>query len=286
MSISSLGILHPGKMGSTIAASAKAGVPRVLWASDGRSKITAQRAAAAGLEDTGTLADLVSISDVIVSVCPPHAAEAVAREVAALGFRGLYADANAISPARARTIADIIRGGGAQFVDGGIIGGPVQRPGTTRLYLSGEGADVVAACFAGSPLETIVMEGGAGSASALKMAYAAQTKGTTALLAAILAMARHEGVEGTLFEEWERSQSGLGERALRQLEGAADRAWRWVGEMEEIAATFEAAGLPGGFHLAAADIYRRLESYADVESPPSGSILVQDLLDAGKAARH
>ena len=286
MSIAALGILHPGKMGSTIAASAKAAVPRVLWASAGRSGATAQRAAAVGLEDAGTLADLVGGSAVIVSVCPPHAAEAVAQEVAELGFRGLYADANAIAPSRARAMAGIIQRSGGQFVDGGIVGGPVQRAGTTRLYLSGDGAGQVAACFEGGPLQAIVIEGGIGSASALKMVYAAQTKGTTALLGAILAVARHEGVEQELFQEWGMSHPGLGERALRQLEGAADRAWRWVGEMEEIAATFQEAGLPGGFHLAAADVYRRLEAHADQASPPPASTLVQELLDAGKPAHR
>ena len=286
MSVSTLGILHPGKMGSTIAASAKAAVPRVVWTSAGRSSASAWRAAAAGLEDAVTVTNLVRDSDVIVSVCPPHAAESVAEEVAALGFRGLYADANAISPSRARAIAGIIQRAGGQFVDGGIVGGPVQRAGTTRLYLSGDGAGQVAACFEGGPLQAIVIGGGIGSASALKMVYAAQTKGTTALLSAILAVARHEGVEQELFQEWSMSQPWLGERALRQLEGAADRAWRWVGEMEEIAATFEEAGLPGGFHLAAADVYRRLEAHADEASAPPASTLVQEILDAGAPAHH
>lgn len=286
MSISTLGILHPGKMGSTIAASAKVGIPRVVWASAGRSSASAQRAAAAGLEDAVTVTDLVRASDVIVSMCPPHAAESVAEEVAALGFRGLYADANAISPSRARAIAGIVQRAGGQFVDGGIVGEPVQRAGTTRLYLSGDGAGQVAACFKGGPLQAIIIGGGIGSASALKMVYAAQTKGTTALLSAILAVARHEGVEQELFQEWSMSQPGLGERALRQLEGAADRAWRWVGEMEEIAPTFEEARLPGGFHLAAADVYRRLEAHADEASPVPASALVQEILDAGAPAHY
>lgn len=281
MSVTTLGLLQPGAMGATIGWCATHAVPHVLWASAGRSGASVARAAKAKLEDAGTVADLVRRSEVIVSVCPPHAAEDVAREVAGHGFRGLFADANALSPAHSQQVGAIVAAAGATFVDGGIIGGPVEKAGTTRLYLSGDGAAEVAACFAGSPLGVIVLEGGIGAASALKMAYAAQTKGYTALLAATMALARANGVEAALQQEWERGD--LYGRALKSLEGAAPKAWRWVGEMEEIAASFEAAGLPGGFHLAAADLYRRLEQHADAAPPPAGSTLVQELLDAGQA---
>lgn len=283
MSTNTLGILHPGAMGATIGWSAKPSVATVLWASAGRSGASVARAEKAGLEDAGTVAEMVRLAEVIVSVCPPHAAESLAAEVAGYGFRGLYADANAVSPNRSRRVGQLIEQGGGQYVDGGIIGGPVQKPGTTRLYLSGEGAETVAACFKDGPLSAIVIEGGIGAASALKMAYAAQTKGYTALLAATMALARHEGVEAALMQEW--ANGNLGERALRQLEVAAPKAWRWVAEMAEIADSFEAAGLPDGFHRAAEDLYRRLERHADVETPPAGSALVQELLDAGQPVR-
>lgn len=287
MTISTLGILHPGAMGATIAASAKGVVPRVLWASAGRSGASKARADRHGLEDTGSVADLVRQSDLLVCVCPPAAAEALAADVAALGFRGLYVDANAVSPGLARSIGRIITAGGARFVDGGIIGGPVQRPGTTRLYLSGDEAATVAACYAGSNLEAIVIPGGIGAASAIKMTYAAQTKGTTALLAATLAVARREGVEEALIAEWEgHSYAGLHARAMKSLEGAAPKAWRWVGEMEEIAATFEQAGLPSGTYQAAAELYRRLEQHADADPPPAASQLLDDLLRSPQPAHR
>lgn len=285
MSFSTLGILHPGAMGATIAGSALGVVTRVLWASAGRSGASRARGERQGLEDAGTVAALVQQSEVLVSVCPPAAAEALAAEVAALGFRGLFVDANAVSPERARTIGRIITNGGGRFVDGGIIGGPVQRPGTTRLYLSGDEADAVAACYAGSNLEAIVIPGGVGAASALKMVYAAQTKGTTALLAGVLAVARREGVEQALMAEWEaHSYPGLYARAGKSLEGAAPKAWRWVGEMEEIAATFEQAGLPDGVYDAAAELYRRLEQHADADPPPAATALIDDLLKVPQAA--
>jgi len=122
----------------------------------------------------------------------------------------------------------------------------------------------------------VVIEGGAGAASTLKMTYAAYTKGSTALVTSILAVARREGVEDALLEEWRTSQPRLVEGLGRQLQGAAPKAWRWVGEMEEISATFEAAGLPGGFHAAAADLYSRLDQYQDADPPPS----VDEIVDA------
>src|SRR5215467_3819098 len=151
----------------------------VLWASAGRSPATADRAAAAGMRDAGSIGEMSGQADVILSVCPPHAALEVARSVA--GFEGIYVDANAVSPATAREI-------GGRFVDGGIIGPPPLEPGTTRLYLAGEEADAVAALFQRTLLEPHVISDEPGAASALKMAYAAWTKGTAAMLIAIRAL--------------------------------------------------------------------------------------------------
>lgn len=276
--VTTIGLLHPGAMGSSIGAAAT-GRARVLWASAGRSEATADRAARAGLEDARGIEALVAASEAIISVCPPHAAEQVARQVASLGFAGTYLDANAVSPSSARAIAAIVTEAGARFVDGGIVGGPAWKAGTTRLYLSGARASEAAGWFDGSPLSVTVIEGGAGAASALKMAYAAYTKGTSALVASILAVARREGVEDALLEEWRGSQPRLAEGLERQLQGAAPKAWRWVGEMEEIASMFQAAGLPSGFHEAAAELYRRLEVYRDAEPPPVDEIIASLLRD-------
>src|SRR5262249_45839612 len=131
MTQTTIGVLHPGEMGSDVAACARAAGARVLWASAGRGGATAKRAAAAGLGDARPLRDLAAASDVILSVCPPHAALDLAREVAATGFRKLYVDGNAVSPATARRIAAVVEGGGATFIDGGIIGPPPRTRGTT-----------------------------------------------------------------------------------------------------------------------------------------------------------
>jgi 3-hydroxyisobutyrate dehydrogenase-like beta-hydroxyacid dehydrogenase len=259
--VTTIGVLHPGEMGSVVAGAARGRGARALWTSEGRSGASRERAARHGLEDAGTLAALVRGSGVVASICPPEAALDLARQVAGLGFRGLYLDANAVSPATARAMADVVERAGGRFVDGGIVGPPPASPGTTRLYLSGDGADQVAALFSGTPLEAIVLDGGPGAASALKMAYAAWTKGSAALLLAVRALAVAEEVEDALVREWERSLPGLPARAETALRGNAPKAWRFVGEMEEIAATFEAAGLPAGFHQAAAEIYRALSPY-------------------------
>ncbi|OGL11206.1 MAG: hypothetical protein A3I14_13010 [Candidatus Rokubacteria bacterium RIFCSPLOWO2_02_FULL_73_56] len=267
--MTTIGILHPGEMGSAVGAAARAGGARVLWASAGRGGVTRERAAAAGLEDAGTLAALVAASDVILSVCPPAAARDVARAVAVHRFAGLYVDANAIAPATTREVGALVEKAGARFVDGGIIGPPPVTRGTARLYLAGDGAARVAALFAGGALEAIALAGPPGAASALKAAYAGWNKGQAALLMAARAFAAAEGVEAALLAEWKLSQPDLPARSEAAVRSNARKAWRFVGEMEEIAASFAAAGLPEGFHAAAAEVYRRLEGWKDAAAPPS-----------------
>lgn len=269
MAMVTVGVLHPGEMGSAVGAAAAAGGARVLWVSHGRGGGTRARAEADRLADAGTLARLVGESTVIVSVCPPASALDVAGEVAALGFRGTYVDANAIAPATARKVGAVVEAAGARFVDAGIIGPPPRRPGLARLYLSGPGASDVAALFRAGLLEAITVDGPVGAASALKMAYAGWNKGSQALLLAIRALAMHEGVDAVLLAEWQRSMPDLPGRSERAVASNVRKAWRFVGEMEEIAATFAAAGLPEGFHQAAAEVYRRLSGWKDTPEPPS-----------------
>jgi len=254
-----VGLLHPGEMGAAVGQCLASAGHEVLWVPDGRSAASAARAGAAGLApvDDG-MAGLVRRADVIVSVAPPHAALDVARQVARAGFDGVYVDANAISPATAREVASVVEAGRASYVDGGIIGTPPVAPGFIRLYLSGTRAGEVRELFAGGAADARVIGGNDfTAASAVKMAYASWTKGSAALLLAARALARAEGVEEALLAEWGISQPGLAERSARSAVAAAAKGWRWVAEMEEIAATMAGAGLPDGFHLAAAEIYRR-----------------------------
>ena len=245
-----VGLLHPGDMGATIGGALRSRGETVFWASAGRSAATAKRAERAGLEDAGDVEELCRRSEIVLSVCPPHAAVDVAR--AARGFTGIYVDANAISPHTARTIDGLQ----SSFVDGGIVGPPPQQPGTTRLYLSGGEAGRIAGLFAGTNVEARAISHEPGAASALKAAYAGWTKGSAALLLAVRALARAEGVEETLLAEWQLSLPDLEERSLAAARSARRKGWRWIGEMEEIARSMEARDLPAGFHEAAAEIFR------------------------------
>jgi Domain of unknown function (DUF1932) len=225
-----VGLLHPGEMGAAVGACVDG---EVICALEGRSDET--RARAAGFRDAGSVEALLAEVDVVLSICPPHAAVDVARQCR--GFDGIYVDANAISPMRAQEIAALH----PRYVDGSIVGGPEDR----LLYLSGDEAATVAALFT---LETRIVS----DASAVKMVYAAWSKGTAALLLAIHATASHFEIE----DEWRRAAPDLQERLRRAQASAATKGWRWVGEMEEIADTFGAAGEPEGFHRAAAEVYR------------------------------
>jgi 3-hydroxyisobutyrate dehydrogenase-like beta-hydroxyacid dehydrogenase len=267
--MTTIGLLHPGEMGASVGAAARAAGARVLWASEGRGTDTWARAATAELEDAGTLRAVAQASDVVLSVCPPHAARDVAAAVAAAGFRKLYIDANAVAPATSRDIAAAVEAAGATYVDGGLIGPPPDRPGTTRLYLSGPQAARAAALFTGSNLEAIVLPGELTAASSIKMAYGGWNKGQQALLLSIVALAMEAGVAEALMAEWARSQPDLPKRAENAARGSSRKAWRWIAEMEENAATLDAAGLPGGFHQAAAEVYRRLAVYKDAGVAPT-----------------
>jgi 3-hydroxyisobutyrate dehydrogenase-like beta-hydroxyacid dehydrogenase len=241
-----IGIVHPGDMGAAVAGL----LGDVAWASDGRSADTRRRAA--GLTDQRTLARLKDTCEIVLSICPPHAAVDTAREF--LAYDGLYADLNAVSPATTAQVAALV----PRFVDGGIVGPPPRQDGTTRLYLAGEEADVVARLFEGTRLGTRVLGPRAGDASALKMVYAAWTKGTTAMLLAVRAAAQSLGVEEELVKEWELSQPELPARSEQSARVGLERGWRWAFELAEVGRTFAAAGLPDGFGMAAAEVYGRL----------------------------
>ena len=253
-------VLHPGAMGASVAHSLVASGHTVSWVSAGRSSATRSRAA--GLEEADSLDQALAQVDGVISICPPDAAIGQAQQVAATGFDGAYLDANAIAPATARQVAAVI---GTGYVDGGIIGPPALQEGTTRLYLSGERGPDVGGWFTAGPLEAIVLpDERPWAASALKMAYAAQTKGSSALLLAVNALAARLGVADALAREWSVSQPQLTQRSAATARGTAPKAWRFEGEMHEIAQTFAEAGLPDHFHQGAAEIYRRMADLKDV----------------------
>jgi 3-hydroxyisobutyrate dehydrogenase-like beta-hydroxyacid dehydrogenase len=268
-----IGLLNPGEMGAAVAGCLTGRGHRVLWASEGRGPDTAARASDAGLTDVRTARRMVAAADVIMSICPPHAALDVAWAVH--GFTGLYLDANAIAPDTAREVAKLITDSGGRYVDGGIIGSPPRTAGTTRLYLSGPHASEIRELFAGTALEPRIVAGPETAASAVKMAYAAWTKGSSALLLTARALAQAEGVEDALLAEWSVSQPQLLDQVERAARSAVTKGWRWVGEMDEIAASMDGAGLPDGFHQAAAEVYRRAPR---LPQPPADDAVLKAVL--------
>ena len=268
MDVQHIGVLHPGAMGISLAATARNSGHKTYWVSHQRSPQTRLRAEKQGLVEVQRIAELCEHCSVIVSVCPPHAALEVAEQMCNCSFKGLYVDVNAISPQHVKQIEQLMSDVGIDFVDGGIIGPPAWSPQTTWLYLSGPSAGQASNCFSGGPLEVEVMGSEIGKASALKMCFAANSKGTTALLCAIMAAAERMGVREELENQWSRNGSDFARSTVNRIRKVTAKAWRFSGEMEEISSTFQAAGLPSGFHLAASDIYQRMARFKDAEDPP------------------
>ena len=193
--MATVGLLHPGEMGAAVGGCLVSVGHEVLWDPAGRSRASTGRALAAEL--TGVKFDrVIERSSVLLSICPPHAALDVAEQVAAAGYAGIYVDANAISVATAEQVSGIVTAAGASYVDGGIIGMPPEIAGHTRLYLSGPRANEVRVLFGRSALEARIADGPLYGASAVKMAYAAWTKGSSALLLAARALARPAASSG------------------------------------------------------------------------------------------
>ncbi|MDN5861434.1 MAG: DUF1932 domain-containing protein [Pseudonocardia sp.] len=255
-----VGILHPGVMGAAIGSALKVRAGAVIWADARRSDATAKRAELADLIAVPDAAELARRSDVIVSICPPHAARSVAEEVAAAlagaASPPVYVEANAVAPATVAGIGELL--GTATVVDAAVIGPPAWERGTTVLWLAGERADAIADLFSGTPFDARVLGQQLGAASALKACFALQSKAIPAAWFALTAAAHAYGVGAALQAELDREGGGPGRPSAEVGWRAAQAAWRWAGEMEEAAATFAGAGLPDGFSIAAAEIYRRI----------------------------
>jgi hypothetical protein len=250
-----VGIVSAGEMGSGVGRLLRGTDVRVVTTLAGRGERTRQRAAAAGMEDVGSLAAVVREADILLSILPPgHAlglAEAVGRDAGPL-----YVDCNAVSPATARAIAAVV---GERCVDAGIIGAP----SAPRFYASGPHAAELTAL----PLDVRSLGGELGQASALKMCYAALTKGLSALLTESMVAAEANGVTLALRDELADSQPQFLAGADR-LPGVVPKAYRWIAEMEEIAATFEQAGMTPEMLLGAAEVYRRVEEARSASEVP------------------
>ena len=273
MSVHTVAILSPGDMGSGVGYALGQNDIDVITYLRGRSNRTRELAASAHFRDIPTLDLLVEQADIILSILVPDQAVAIATQVAyamrLTGKHSVYADCNAVSPQTTRSIESIITDAGGQYVDGGIIGGSPTRGTSPRFYVSGEHADIVAE-LDGKGITVKPLGDEIGRASGIKMCYAALTKGTATLQTALLTAAESMNLTDELLAEFEFSQPA----ALKQMNSGISRippnAHRWVGEMEEIAATFDNLGVTPSFHKGAAEMYRLLSRtpYA-AESPES-----------------
>lgn len=260
-----IGLLHPGAMGAVVGAQAVANGATVHWLPEGRGPATRARAEAAGLVPVADLDELARRCAVIVSVCPPAAAVEVAELVANSKFGGIYVEANAISPARTEQIASLLGLRGVTVVDGGIVGPPPARPGSTRLYLSGA-ADAVAraaAAWEGSNLAIVPLPGPVGQASALKLAFAGYNKITYALAAQAYALAEAHGVRAEFAALAAATLPGTPAGHPDSLTSAGAKAWRWAPEMHEIADACADADLPADLPEAAAALFARWSAHKD-----------------------
>jgi 3-hydroxyisobutyrate dehydrogenase-like beta-hydroxyacid dehydrogenase len=270
-----VGLLHPGRMGAAIGAQIANNGHTVRWCPNGRSPATCHRAEDAGLRPA-PLGQLLADSEIVVSICPPAVAEEIATTVAGTGYRGIYVEANAISPARLHRITARLTDAGAVVVDGCIFGSPPGGQPPARLYLAGApiASGRVVELFVGSLVDAGILGEHPGQASALKMTFACFQRTSRIAAALAHALADDHGITDALLIEAQRMPRDI--LANRDfLPSVAARAWRWAPEMREVASTLDAQRLPPDLALATADVLQRWAATATDQPDDLGSILRQ-----------
>ena len=269
--LNTVGILSPGDMGHTVGNVLRENRLRVITCLEGRSQRTRQLAEKAGIVDVPTYPQFVTEADLILSIMVPaqamSAASMVAGALQKVDTTLAYADCNAIAPQTVRKLGEIITSAGGTFVDASIIGPPPRTPGATRFYASGPNLDIFSE-LNNYGLDVRALGEEIGLASAIKMCYASLTKGLTALCTELLTAASVLGVSEALTAEFQLSQSALFERMENGLPSMPPKARRWIGEMEEISATFAHVGLTPNILTGAADMYRFVGDTHLADLPP------------------
>jgi 3-hydroxyisobutyrate dehydrogenase-like beta-hydroxyacid dehydrogenase len=281
--IRTVGLLSPGDMGHSVGGVLRHAGARVITCLDGRTSRSAMLAEKVGIETVDSYEKLVREADIFLSIVPParagEVAERVANAIRTTGKDLVYVDCNAISPGTVRKVSEIVEGASGRFVDGGIIGAP-PKPGSTgtRIYASGAHAGEFGQ-LRDYGLDIRVIGDQIGQASGVKMCYAALTKGLTALSTELMVAAEALGLSEPLRAEMEISQSTLLGIMKKGVPGMPPKAYRWVGEMEEIARTFEEVGLTPLIHQGAAEMYRFVESTPLGQETPENRTRGQTLDD-------
>jgi 3-hydroxyisobutyrate dehydrogenase-like beta-hydroxyacid dehydrogenase len=264
MNIKTIAIQSPGDMGHGIGRLLSEGGYKVVSALEGRSDRTRMLSREAGIEDIGNIGNLFEGVDIILSIMRPDKAlefvQTLVKNSVQYSSKPTIVDLNAIAPTTGKVAAKEANSAGLRFIDGGIIGGPPKAPQnqSPRLYVSGPGADeLMTLNSTGLDFRNLGTE--VGSASAIKMSYAAMTKGLTAIAINSMIIAKLEGVDEAFTEELNLSQPNLFAHMKKWLPDMCPKAYRWVGEMEEIGKTYNENSLPGELFYGIAKTYRIVE---------------------------
>ena len=259
--VKTIGLMSPGHMGHLIGLTLQRSGFNIITSLKDRSTRTKNLSEKAKILNVGTIKNLVHESDILLSIVPPQnalkVATTVASEIQISGKTALYVDCNAIAPQTTKKMGSIITKSGFHFVDGGIIGNPPSTNSITRLYVSGPKAHDIT-LLSTNNFSIIRISDLIGDASALKMCYAALTKGTAALQLAQLTVAQILGIDNYLEEELLLSKNDLYTSMKSALPKLPAKAHRWIEEMNQISLTFKSAGVTGSFHSGAKEIYKKV----------------------------
>jgi 3-hydroxyisobutyrate dehydrogenase-like beta-hydroxyacid dehydrogenase len=258
-----IGVMSPGDMGHSVACALNEIGCEVVTVLSGRSELSHIRARRSNMIDLGSIQEMVLASDFIFSIMPPGEAKNFAKEIAdAIKVSDkppVFVDCNAISPDTTLSIEAVIKAAGADFLNVGIIGPPPGRGSTTKFYASGEGANLLQ-FINQTDIQLVLLGDELIKASAIKMCYAALTKGTMTLHASVLVAAELLGIGEEVQSEIEESQQFHWDAMKKRVSMLACDAGRWAGEMDQISDTFGSVGVTPHLHKGAADVFRLLDA--------------------------
>ena len=260
-----IAVIAPGEMGGAVGRRLAEHGTRIITSLAGRSPGSIARAERAGFTAMASVDELAAAADIILSIVPPGEAVGLAEQWAPVLARAarkpLYVDCNAVSPATAARIGGLLASTGAAYVDAAIIGPPPSASSRTVFYASGDAAPKLERLNR-LGLVLRVLDAPIGAAAALKMAYAGVTKGLTGLGAAMMLGATRSGIDAALAQELAESQPQLLAWLARQVPSMYPKAYRWVAEMEEIAAFAAADPAAAQIYQGLARLYQRLATAA------------------------
>ena len=269
-----IGLIGLGEMGSEIGRYLVMNDLEVISVYEGRSEISKKRASKYKIRDAGSIEQFCKISDLVISIIPPDKAVETANLYTSYKNKDgqIYCDLNAISTITAKKIKLLLDEKKIDYVDGAIMGGPPTENYSPRIYLSGKLSEKLN-FLNGKGIELMVLEGSDFKASATKMVYASITKGSKALVAGALIAAKKNNVYDELMEELKYSEEYFSLVAKNQIPSIKHKAYRWVGEMNEISLTYKESGLTGGFHSEAANVYELIKNL------PEGKLEIDEIIN-------